>query len=166
MDWNKFQSIVYNGTLSAKDMPMFTKANYPDAAAANDFSHLWYSKNCPSTAHHQGAICQTCHVMGGDAKAIAKGGIFTLAGTLYNNGTASQVGVEGDRIRLFVKNSSTIAVSLITDKNGNFYTTQPLDFNALSMPEVKSTHRSMGVRAFTGQCNGCHHDNPSGRVTP
>jgi hypothetical protein len=100
----------------------------------------------PGDGHHfPGQNCfQACHNHG-----------FTLAGTLYTNATGNTA-FPGATIS--VTDSNNKQVKVVTRQNGNFYTTEALQFPVLVMASsCPSAVRMPAAVAMNGRaCNSCH----------
>jgi hypothetical protein len=100
----------------------------------------------PGDGHHfPGQSCfQACHNHG-----------FTLAGTLYTNATGNTA-FKGATISITDSNNKTVKV--VTNLNGNFYTTEALAFPVLTLASACPSAVKMNVAvAMTGRaCNSCH----------
>jgi hypothetical protein len=112
------------------------------------------------TSHNSGQDCVSCHSTGGSGAAK---GIFTAAGTVYK-GSATHLGAT---VVLYLHNTNQIKASLPTDKNGNFYTNQPVEgLFVAGGPLVQGVDPVVigtgGVESkmpgvvTNGSCNGCH----------
>lgn len=100
----------------------------------------------PGDGHHfPGQSCfQSCHNHG-----------FTLAGTLYTNATGNTA-FSGANITITDANNQTI--NLVTNLNGNFYTTQNIAFPILTMASAcpSAVKMTLAVAATGRACNTCH----------
>jgi hypothetical protein len=100
----------------------------------------------PGDGHHNtGKNCfDNCHNHG-----------FSLAGTLYTNSTGN-TGFSGATIT--VVDSTNKEINIVTNLNGNFYTTQAMAFPVLVMASACPSAAKMNVAvAATGRgCNTCH----------
>ena len=104
-------------------------------------------------SHNTGSNCMSCHKSGGSGE-----GWFTIAGTVYDS-TKSSI-YPGSTIKLFSgpNESGTLISSVQVDKNGNFYTTEKIDFQMdlyVSAEGTSSIHH-MITKLPNGQCNSCH----------
>jgi hypothetical protein len=98
----------------------------------------------PGDGHHNpGKSCfQSCHNHG-----------FTLAGTLYTNATGNTA-FAGATISI-TDNNGTV-VDLVTNLNGNFYTSTTLALPVLVMASSCPSAVRMTLASTTGDCNSCH----------
>lgn len=100
----------------------------------------------PTDGHHfPGQNCfQACHDHG-----------FTLAGTLYTNATGNTA-FPGATIT--VTDSTNKTIEIVTSANGNFYTTQALQFPVLTMASAcpSAVRMTAAVAANGRACNSCH----------
>jgi hypothetical protein len=132
----------------------------PDAAA--DDADARAELSCDPLAapsgdgrHNPGASCLTagCHAPG------SPGPTFTAAGTLYAT-VAGGATVAGATIHLV--GASGTDVPIVTADNGNFYTTQPIDFPASTYatlcPDVRPMVTPVDEAATDCNAAGCHAD--------
>ncbi len=106
------------------------------------------------TSHNTGNNCLQCHTAGGSGD-----GIFTAAGSVYHtDGTTVYAGVTVN-----LMNGSSVAATMVSDNNGNFYTGGALDFGSGLTPAVVTSGgtRTMASTINNGGCNqgGCHDSN-------
>jgi len=99
--------------------------------------------------HNPGQACIACH-------EIDDGPRFTLAGTLYDSaaGTAPIAGAT-----ILVTDAAGTTAELVTQANGNFWTSEPLVFPVqVSASRCPDTAPMVGAVAAPGDCNagGCH----------
>jgi hypothetical protein len=101
--------------------------------------------------HHPGEPCIECHAREGE------GPRFTLSGTVYD-GLASTTPVTGATIR--VVDADGVEITLISARNGNFYTAQAVAFPVQVQGSRCPDTRAMAtpVTQADGDCNmgGCH----------
>ncbi len=106
-----------------------------------------------SESHKAGQNCMDCHKPGGSGKSA-----FKIAGTVYDSTLMSVL--PGATIRLYTdpNGAGTLRATVQVDKNGNFYTTENVDFeNGLyALAEGALTTKYMNSSLTTGQCNSCH----------
>ena len=107
--------------------------------------------------HNPGQNCLNCHA-----------GEFSLAGTLYSAGTGGSV-IAGASIT--VKDASGASVDLVTQANGNFYTTQSFQFPVTLYAsecqiQMAGVPMTATVSSSNGGCNmsGCHTTSAQGRI--
>ena len=137
--------------------------NHPDAAVMVDAGpQLPACKNqqpSPGSGHHNaGQNCMSsCHFHG-----------FTLAGTLYTSPTGSTP-IAGGVIT--VKDASGQTFDIVSQDNGNFYTSNPVQFPVkvyASDCQVSQTSQVMTASISSSQsgCNmsGCHTTSAQGHV--
>jgi hypothetical protein len=127
-----------NGTETCSSCPGDCGACQTCETAATSFG---------SGHHNAGKACLNCH-NGGTAIQWA------LAGTLYDtvSGTAAISGAS-----IIVKDAAGRTVKLVTQANGNFYTSDttlkfPLQVSASKCPNTSA----MGSSTSSGNCNNCH----------
>jgi hypothetical protein len=106
-----------------------------------------------TTSHHMGADCVNCHYNGGDGK-----GWFTLAGTAYDSATITPFPNVIVKLYTGPNGTGTLKYTLDGDANGNFYTTDKIDFVGGLFPSVMGLEftRYMPDAVITGRCNSCH----------
>lgn len=104
-------------------------------------------------SHNTGKNCMECHVSGGSGE-----GWFNAAGTVYDS-TKTTV-YPGATVRLYSGPGGTgnIKATIQVDANGNFYTTENIDFGNGLYPSVEGNKlkKYMGSSITAGACNGCH----------
>lgn len=114
------------------------------------------SKTGGTHSHNMGRNCMNCHVSGGEGD-----GWFTAAGTVYDtSGTTTYANAV---VQLYTppdSNGNQVLVATINgDAQGNFYTTQSINFGTDGLyPVVIGAHgtKRMAVSIPQGACNGCH----------
>jgi cytochrome c553 len=104
-------------------------------------------------SHRAGENCISCHREGGDGT-----GWFTIAGTVYYKGGESVH--PNTTVRLFMEPGGmgeTVRIVEVDD-NGNFFTTEPLDFEPGLYPALYSDSSSEKKALVTteGACSSCH----------
>jgi len=113
-------------------------------------------------SHNAGQDCISCHKAGG---AGAGKGIFTVAGTVYNNNGGAQTNAS---VSIYAAGTNNVQATLSTDGLGNFWTTQMIaalvpasgqtlvqGVNAVVRPTGGSSRSMLGVIS-NGSCNSCH----------
>jgi hypothetical protein len=112
--------------------------------------------NLPNGNHNAGLACLSCHNGAGPAPR------WTVAGTLYadrNGGTP----LAGATIR--VRDNAGLELELVTAANGNFYTSQAVQFPVTVSASKCPDTRPMTGKPQVGDCNSCHTANsPQGRI--
>ena len=100
--------------------------------------------------HNAGLDCMSCH--NGQMQAAP---MFKLAGTLYTSGAGAAPAV-GMTIRVHAADGQTLKI--VTAKNGNFYTTTPIQFPVMVEASACPDTQSMGdpVEGPAVSCNSCH----------
>ena len=106
-------------------------------------------------SHNMGKNCMECHKSGGNGK-----GTFQVAGTAYEStktNTYSNV-----TVKLFTQanGGGTLRATINGDGNGNFFTTETVDFSGGVYPVVYGTSGSgkyMSSSISIGACNSCHN---------
>lgn len=122
-----------------------------------------------------GENCIECHgsatLPGGPATvgdAEGEGPRWTIAGTVYGSFTAAAGdGVQGAKVH--VRDAGGRAFTLRTNRAGNFYTAERVQFPLRVSVEYGSDLREMELDAPYGGCNACHRLPPQqdagGRIT-
>lgn len=106
-------------------------------------------------SHNAGKNCMNCHKSGGDAE-----GWFEAAGTIYDNSGINTT--SGVTIKLYtqINSGGSLVKTIQLDKNGNFYTTENINFSAGLFPVITSSNsnitKSMPQATTSGACNSCH----------
>lgn len=105
-------------------------------------------------SHNNGQNCMNCHVSGGQGK-----GIFVVAGSVYDSLQTSNR-INGTITLYSAANGSGSSVATIyVDGNGNFFTTETVDFVNGLYPSIKSSNGDvhyMPTSVSNGRCNSCH----------
>lgn len=104
-------------------------------------------------SHNTGQNCMDCHTAGGSGE-----GVFTVAGSVYDNSLNSSLPNASVRLYTGFDGTGNLVATLLSDKNGNFYTTETIDFgNGLYVLVEGSTRtKNMISSITTGACNSCH----------
>jgi len=113
-------------------------------------------------SHNAGQDCLSCHKSGGTG---ASKGVFTIAGTVYNNNGGAQTSAT---VTIYAAGSNNVQATLSTDGLGNFWTSQAVaalvpaagqtlvqGVNAVVRPTGGSSRSMLGV-VSNGSCNACH----------
>ena len=104
-------------------------------------------------SHRAGNNCMSCHVSGGDGE-----GWFTVAGTVYQ--TDGTTPYPNTTVKLYTgaDASGELVITVEVDGNGNFYTTEAVDWGMGLYPNISndSETRTMSSVVTTGACNSCH----------
>ena len=107
------------------------------------------------TDNRRGRNCMDCHFEGNNPY------IYTVAGTVYQLDDLNAVYPDAT-IKLYsdANGAGTLLATIEVDSNGNFYTTQPMDFSGGVYPVVEGNAGEppiyMGNFVTTGRCNSCH----------
>jgi hypothetical protein len=105
-------------------------------------------------SHNSGQNCMNCHKSGGNAE-----GIFTVAGTVYNNQLTSINPNAVIRLYTLPGGGGTLRGTVYADSKGNFFTTAGIDFSGGLYPSVTGTSGNVAYMASSttqGACNACH----------
>ena len=112
------------------------------------------SKAGETLSHNMGTNCMDCHKSGGSGK-----GAFQVAGTAYDS--LKIAAFSNVTVRLYSQSNGggQLVATVYGDANGNFFTTETVDFSADLYPAVEGTSgkiKYMLSSANTGTCNSCH----------
>jgi len=104
-------------------------------------------------SHNTGQNCMNCHTAGGSGE-----GVFTVAGSVYDNSKVSVLPNASIRLYTDANGTGNLVATLQSDKNGNFYTTETIDFGSglYVLAEGNTTTKNMISSITTGACNSCH----------
>jgi hypothetical protein len=106
-------------------------------------------------SHNTGQDCMSCHKSGGKGE-----GIFTVAGTIYNNNRSASYPNATVKLYTGANGTGTLVKTIEVDGKGNFYTTEEINFGSGLYTTVTGTTGSVSKMATTlssGQCNSCHN---------
>jgi hypothetical protein len=115
------------------------------------------------TDERRGQDCLQCHVAGNNEY------VYTVAGTVYQLEDPTSV-YPNATIEFFTRpeGRGDLVLTLEVDQNGNFYTTQPIDFGEGLFPAVSGNAnedpRYMPNGTTSGGCNGCHNGQGNTRI--
>ena len=117
-------------------------------------------------SHNNGKNCLDCHKTGGDAEAISEGGVFSVAGSVYNTDKTS-ANING-YIYLYTQanGQGELKYTIEVDALGNFYTTDSLSLSGL-YPAHKNKAGNIMYMSTTiteGACNACHNGSGTPRI--
>ncbi len=113
-------------------------------------------------SHNAGQDCLSCHKQGGTG---ASKGIFTVAGTVYNNNGGAQ---SSATVTIYAAGTNNVQATLATDGLGNFWTTQNIAALVPAAGQTLVQGVDAGVRPTSGgarcvlggvsngSCNSCH----------
>ncbi len=105
-------------------------------------------------SHNAGKDCGSCHRAGQNEY------VFSVSGTVYQKDSSSVA--PGSTVFLYTGPNGTgeMVLRLEVDRQGNFYTTEPLSRNIQELyPTVTGPQGSiqhMSTQPHTGSCNSCH----------
>ena len=117
------------------------------------------SQHGTTTSHvdeRRGQNCMDCHVDG-----TGNPYIYTLAGTVYQQADPAQV-YPNATVYLYSQPNGRgdLVATIEVDANGNFFTTQSINFNEGLYPAIVGNASEdpvyMPANVTTGQCNSCH----------
>jgi hypothetical protein len=114
------------------------------------------SRSGEKKSHNMGLNCMQCHQAKGPGK-----GIFTVAGTLFDEKTGAIVDAGTLELRESPKPDAKVLLSVQVDGLGNFFSTEALPFpNQALFPVVRNGDgtklNSMPFPTISGACNQCH----------
>lgn len=109
-------------------------------------------------SHNMGRNCMECHKKKGGGE-----GWFTVAGTVYDSLKTTTISNATIKLYTAPNATGTLKYTIDGDANGNFYTTDAIDFSTPLYPAVTGleTTKYMSMAITQGKCNSCHGD-PSG----
>jgi hypothetical protein len=115
-------------------------------------------------SHNVGQDCMSCHGKNGEAKS---NGWFVVAGTVFQ--ADKQTPNPNAIVTLYSQahGVGNVVHTIQADANGNFYTTEPIDFGAGLYPVVQSSGGAvqyMNNLIRVGSCNGCHNGANTDRI--
>jgi hypothetical protein len=104
-------------------------------------------------SHNMGLNCMSCHVKKGQGE-----GWFVVAGTVYKPNLTQTLPNSTVRLYTGPNGTGTVARTIEVDANGNFYTTEDLDFGNGLYPSVQgpTSTKYMSTPITVGTCNNCH----------
>ena len=117
------------------------------------------SQHGTTTSHtdeRRGNNCMDCHTEG-----TGNPYIYTMAGTVYQQNDPTQV-YPNATIFLYdkVNGKGNLIASIEVDNNGNFFTTESINFTEGLYPTIVGNSSlaplHMPASTTTGECNGCH----------
>jgi hypothetical protein len=112
-----------------------------------------------SESHNSGQNCMNCHKSGGHGE-----GIFTVAGTVYNNQLAAIYPDAIVKLYTQANGGGTLRGTVYADSKGNFYTTAGIDFSGGLYPSITGKSGNIAYMASSitqGACNNCHGNSAS-----
>jgi len=113
-------------------------------------------------SHNMGKNCMHCHKVGGDGK-----GWFTAAGTVYDSIGNSRISNGTIRLWTSLDANRILRATIDVDGNGNFFTTENIDYTTGLYPEITGTSgdvRTMTTPIAQGACNSCHDGQGTPRI--
>lgn len=110
------------------------------------------SSHNSTESHKNGNNCMNCHKSGGRGE-----GWFTLAGTVSSSAGNSVYSITAVKLYKGPINEGNVAEIVEVDGNGNFYTTEAIDFaDGLYVAIDGNQEVGMSSKITTGACNSCH----------
>lgn len=114
------------------------------------------SRRGEDESHNEGQNCSSCHNVNGH-EAVREAGWWTVSGTVFEE---DDKGNEDASIELWEKpgRQGNLIKRLETDKEGNFYTNQIINFMGGCYPAITVNNKVkiMPVPYNGGSCNSCH----------
>jgi hypothetical protein len=109
-------------------------------------------------SHNEGQNCGSCHNINGH-EAVREAGWWTVSGTVFKEG--DDKGDDNAIVELWEKpgRAGKLIKKLETDKEGNFYTNQILNFMGGCYPVIYTPGGQVKVMPIPytgGSCNSCH----------
>jgi hypothetical protein len=111
------------------------------------------STSTSSKSHNTGQNCMNCHKSGGQGD-----GWFNVAGSVYNSTQTVPYITAKVQLRTAAAGGGTLVKEVQVDMNGNFYTTEPVNFGTGLYASVVggTVTKHMADKISTGACNSCH----------
>ncbi len=118
------------------------------------------SQHGTTTSHtdeRRGQNCMNCHIQG-----TGNPYIYSMAGTVYQLNDPTQV-YPNATLNLYSRpdGKGDLAATIEVDANGNFFTTEPIDFTAGLYPAITGNASDdpiyMPASTASGECNNCHN---------
>lgn len=135
---------------AAATMPPPAPGDMGASPPAGDMGGCIAVKPTVGSSHNAGQDCISCHATNPDLTLR-----FTLAGTLYLDsfGTTPRGGAT-----ITVTDAKGLIVPLVSDVEGNFYTTRALTFPVSVSASACPSTMAMMAKPANGSCNasGCH----------
>jgi len=121
------------------------------------------SRRGATDSHNTGQNCMSCHHEGGKGE-----GVFTVAGSVFN--AAGTIPAANGTVKIFtgMEDSTTPVMELEVDGNGNFFSTEALDFSTFYYVRVigsSGTEYKMQTPLTTGACNQCHNGSTTSPIS-
>ena len=111
------------------------------------------SSSGSTKSHNNGQNCLTCHQSGGKGE-----GCFSIAGSVYAANLSTPLAAGTVKLYSGPNGTGQLMHSIAIDANGNFHTTEPIDYTGLyaAVTGPSGTTRYMGTQLSNGACNSCH----------
>lgn len=109
-------------------------------------------------SHNMGQNCMSCHLQGGSGE-----GWFNVAATVYDSLQISPYPNTTVKLYTGPNGTGTLKYTIEVDGNGNFYTTEDVDFSTGLYPVVASNSGTnyMSTPIYMGNCVSCHGSSTS-----
>lgn len=107
-------------------------------------------------SHKNGQNCMSCHSSGGSGE-----GWFNVAGSVYDSSKQNPYPNAVVKLYSEANELGTLIKLIEVDGNGNFYSTESVDFgNGLfvSVTDTNGNSKIMNSSISSGECNSCHGD--------
>ena len=123
-------------------------------ACEKDHEHT--SQNGETESHNMGQNCMNCHSASGNNEHK-----FYIAGTVYDSTKTTPLA--NGKVEFYdAVSGGNLVLTLEVDGNGNFYTTNNINFGNGLHPKVISPNgqvKEMGSLTSNGGCGSCHGAN-------
>jgi hypothetical protein len=104
-------------------------------------------------SHNNGKDCMTCHTDGGEGE-----GCFVISGSVYDSMKTSALPNVTLKLYTQVNGTGQLKYTVQGDKNGNFFTTDNINYGGL-FPTITGSSGEihyMSTALTKGNCNSCH----------
>ncbi len=135
-------------------LTVFTSCQKDNESGGSNISQTGGTKS-----HKMGQNCMNCHKAGGNGD-----GQFNVAGTVYNAQLASVFPNAVIKLYTGANGGGTLRATINGDANGNFYTTEPIDFTGGLYPAILGSGTNikyMSESITSGACSSCHGSSTS-----
>lgn len=106
-----------------------------------------------NASHRAGENCMNCHDSNGSGD-----GVFSVAGTVYNESLSSPLPNSTVRIYSSMDENADPLYVIEVDAKGNFYTTENISFGDGLYTSVQGSNAEIFMESAitNGSCNSCH----------
>ena len=144
----KIKNVIIIATLCT-GLAVFTSCEKDNESGDSNMSQTGDTKS-----HNAGQNCMNCHKAGGNGD-----GQFNVAGTVYNAQLASTFPNAVIKLYSQANGSGTLRATINGDANGNFFTTEAVDFTGGLYPAILGSGTNikyMSGPITSGACSSCH----------